>query len=287
MITENQIDSIIGRDVRGTDGEKIGRAGQVYLDDQTGRPEWVTVHTGLFGTNESFVPLAGAELTEDAVTVPFTKQVVKDAPNVDPAGGHLSLEEEEQLHRYYGVEGGDAMTSDAGMDAGMDDGMDDATGDAPLTGGTDDGRTVGHDTSGPTTDEAMTLSEERLDVGTQTREAGRARLRKYVTTEEQTVTVPVTKEHVRVVTEPITEDNLAEATSGPEISEEEHEVVLHEEVPVLQTEVVPVERVRLEKEVETVQEQVSGTVRKEHVEREDDDAGRVPDERTPTDRTAE
>ena len=57
MINENQIQSVMGSDVHGSDGEKIGRAGQVYLDDQTGRPEWVTVNTGLFGTNESFVPL--------------------------------------------------------------------------------------------------------------------------------------------------------------------------------------------------------------------------------------
>ncbi|KGN29183.1 hypothetical protein N798_15135 [Knoellia flava TL1] len=106
----------------------------------------------------------------------------------------------------------------------------------------------------------------QLKDGNERREAGRARLRKYVTTEEQQVTVPVTREEVRVEREPITEANRDEAMSGPDISEEEHEVTLHEERPVVATEAVPVEQVRLEKEQVTEQEQVSGEVRKEHIE---------------------
>ncbi|MGM3151008.1 DUF2382 domain-containing protein, partial [Escherichia coli] len=84
----------------------------------------------------------------------------------------------------------------------------------------------GHDTSGPTTDSAMTRSEEHLEAGTQTREAGRARLRKYVTTETETVTVPVEKEHAVLEREPVDGSNVDEALDGPAISEEEHEVVL-------------------------------------------------------------
>src|SRR5436305_11155416 len=126
--------------------------------------------------------------------------------------------------------------------------------------------TVGHDTSGPTTDDAMTRSEEELRVGTERREAGRARLRKYVVTEEVSKSVPVQREEVRVEREPITDGNIDDALDGPAISEEEHEVVLHEETPVVEKEAVPVERVRLDKETVTDQATVTEDVRKEEIE---------------------
>jgi uncharacterized protein (TIGR02271 family) len=141
-------------------------------------------------------------------------------------------------------------------------------------GGTTDTRdargTVGHDTSGPTTDDAMTRSEERLDVGTTSEEAGRARLRKYVTTEEETITVPVKKERAVIETEPISGDDRDQALSGPAISEEEHEVVLNEERAVVGKTTEPVERVRLDKETVTEEETVNEEVRKEHIEAEGD-----------------
>ena len=122
----------------------------------------------------------------------------------------------------------------------------------------------------------MTRSEERLQVGTQTREAGRARLRKYVVTENVTQTVPVSHEEVRIEREPITDANIGDATSGPSISEEEHEVVLHEERPVVAKETVPVERVRLGKETVTEQETVSEDVRKEQIDTDVDDDVAAP-----------
>jgi sporulation protein YlmC with PRC-barrel domain len=87
MITENPITDIKDRDVYGSDGEKIGRVGVVYLDDDSGRPEWVTINTGLFGTKTSFAPLANAEVIERGLSVPFDKATVKDAPNVAPMTG--------------------------------------------------------------------------------------------------------------------------------------------------------------------------------------------------------
>ena len=134
-------------------------------------------------------------------------------------------------------------------------------------------RGEGHDTSGPNTDEAMTRSEERLDVGTTTRETGKARLRKYVVTEEQTVTVPVTHEEVRVEREPITDANVGDATAGAEISEEEHEVTLHEEQVVVNKEAVPVERVKLGTETVTEEQQVTEEVRKEQIETDGTNVG--------------
>jgi uncharacterized protein (TIGR02271 family) len=112
----------------------------------------------------------------------------------------------------------------------------------------------------------MTRSEEQLRVGTETREAGRARLRKHIVTEQQQVTVPVSREEVTLEREPITEANRGEAYDGPGISEEEHEVTLHAERPVVDTETVAVERVRLGKERVTEQETVGGEVRKEEIE---------------------
>jgi uncharacterized protein (TIGR02271 family) len=251
MITEQQLNSVIGSTAVGTDG-KLGAVGEVYLDDETGRPEWATVRTGLFGTKEAFVPLAEANLSGEDLRLPYDKDMVKNAPHIE-SEGHLSPAEEEELYRYYGV--GTAPSS------------------APIADTTSAG-TVGHDTSGPTTDDAMTRSEEHLKVGTQRVEAGRARLRKYVVTESVTQSVPVSHEEVRLEREPITDANIGNALDGPAISEEEHEVVLHAERPVVAKEAVPVERVRLDTETVTEQETVSDTVRKEQIELDTD--GKAP-----------
>jgi uncharacterized protein (TIGR02271 family) len=120
----------------------------------------------------------------------------------------------------------------------------------------------------------MTRSEERLVAGTRTEDTGRARLRKHVVTEQQQVTVPVSREEVRLEREPITDANRGDATSGPDISESEHEVTLHAERPVVDTETVPVERVRLNKETVTDQQNVSGEVRKEQIAFDGDDGRR-------------
>ena len=265
MIGTDTISRVIGQDVYDESGEKIGSAGEVYLDDETGQPEWVTVRTGLFGTKESFVPIRDANLTDDGVRVPVSKTQVKDAPKID-TDGHLSPEEEQELYRYYGMGTG----TDAGFQTTGTETRGTETRGTETTGfaDTDARGTVGRDTSGPTTDDAMTLSEERLNVGTRSEEVGRARLRKYVVTENVTESVPVTREEVRLEREPITDGNVGNAMDGPAISEEEHEVTLHAERAVVDKEAVPVERVRLDKTTVTEQEQVSEGLRKEEIELE-------------------
>jgi hypothetical protein len=165
---------------------------------------------------------------------------VKDAPKID-TDGHLLPQEEQELCRYYGLYYGlgngtavtdttTSGTSGLAGTAGSAGGCHDLSGEAGI---------VGHHTSGPTTDNAMTRSEERLNVGTRTEEAGRARLRKYIVTENYVVTenvtetVPVSREEVRVEREPITDANIGNAMDGPAISEEEHEVTVHAERPVV------------------------------------------------------
>jgi len=265
MIGTDTISRVIGQDVYDESGEKIGSAAEVYLDDETGQPEWVTVRTGLFGTKESFVPIRNADLTDDGVRVPVSKTQVKDAPKID-TDGHLSPEEEQELYRYYGM-GTGTQTSGFETTGRQTTGVAD-TGYATdtATDTTDARGTVGRDTSGPTTDDAMTRSEERLTVGTRSEEVGRARLRKYVVTENVTESVPVTREEVRVEREPITDANVGNAMDGPAISEEEHEVTLHAERAVVEKEAVPVERVRLDKTTVTDEERVSENLRKEEIE---------------------
>jgi uncharacterized protein (TIGR02271 family) len=221
-----------GREVVSGDGDKIGTLEEIYLDTHTGQPEWATVNTGLFGKKQSFVPLVESGPQGGRVVVPYSKDQVKDAPSVDP-DGELSADEEQQLYRHYGVGNG-------------------------------------RDVSGPTTDDAMTRSEEELRVGTSQRERGRVRLRKYVVTEEVQRTVPVQREEVRVEREPITEGNADAAMAGPDISEEEHEVTLHEEEVVVEKRAVPKERVRMSKDTVTDEQTVSEEVRKERIEVEGD-----------------
>jgi uncharacterized protein (TIGR02271 family) len=186
--------------------------------------------------------------------VPYSKSFIKDAPRVEN-DEELTAPEEQRLFEYYSQAGG------------MSTGAATTTTTQPVADDRDNVHgTVGHDTSGPTTDNAMTRSEEQLRVGTERVEAGRARLRKYVTTETETRTVPIAKETVSVEREPITDANMPNAMSGPAISEEEHEVVLTEERPVVQKEAVPVERVRLDKDVVTENVQVTEEVRKEQID---------------------
>jgi uncharacterized protein (TIGR02271 family) len=256
----------IGQTLYSSDNEKVGKIGQVFLDDDTDRPEFLTVNTGLFGMNESFVPAADATVDGEGVRVPFTKDQVKDAPNVDVDSGHLDQSEERRLYEHYGLTYSE-RSSDSGLPEG---GTGLATGTTGTSGRGDTFTGEGHDTSGPNTDEAMTRSEERLDVGTTSQEAGRVRLRKYVTTEQETVTVPVKKERAVLETEPITGENRDEALAGPDISEEEHEVVLTEERAVVGKTAEPVERVRLGTETVTDEETVTEEVRKEHIEAEGD-----------------
>jgi uncharacterized protein (TIGR02271 family) len=253
-----------GRTMVDPAGDKLGTIDAIYLDDETGQPEWATVTRGLFSAKAAFVPLAQAQDMGDSVQVPYDKQQVKNAPTMR-ADGSLSQDEEAELYRHYGLEYSEHRF-DSGLPAGT--GQDVDPRDWDRDGVYDDvqDRAVGRDTSGPTTDDAMTRSEEELRVGTETRERGRARLRKYVVTEDQQVTVPVRREEVRVEREPITDANLDAATSGPAISEEEHEVTLREEEVVVDKRAVPKERVRLDTETVTDERQVSEEVRKEHIE---------------------
>lgn len=236
MSTESAAQLLERGEVVGSDGESIGRVAQVYLDDQSGQPSWVTVKTGWFGSSESFVPLGAASIDGDTVRVPYDKDRIKGAPHHE-TDESLSEQNEQDLYSYYGL-------TSTGRDTGTDTG------------------TASTSNSG----ESLTRSEEQLHVGTEKVQTGRARLRKFVVTEQQTVTVPVTREEVRLVREPITgEENLGDV----EIGDAAAEVVLTEERVVVSKETVPVEKVRLGTETVTEQREVTEAVRKEQIEFDD------------------
>ncbi len=162
MISTEHLGGLIGSTAYDSTGQKIGRIGQVFLDDETGGPEFATVHTGMFATNESFVPLADASYSGDRLDLPFTKDRIKDAPNIDINAGHISATQEDELYRYYGM--GSGMT---GTQTGV---TDDLRAEGDGVGVTDDLRAEG-----------------------ESREAGRARLRKYVVTGTEDDVVDVTR----------------------------------------------------------------------------------------------
>jgi uncharacterized protein (TIGR02271 family) len=246
MVNTLTVDQCIGRSLLDADGERIGKVEDVYLDNQTGQPEWFAVKTGWFGSRISFVPIQGASTEADDLSVPYSKSQVKDAPNAE-ADGQLSQEEEAQLYAHYGV-GYSERRSDSGLPEG-----------GPASKG---------DTSKG--DRAMTRSEEELVAGKRKEAKGQARLVKYVETEHVNITVPVMREKAKLVTEPITDANRDEALSGKDIKEGVHEETLYEEEPVVEKRTVPKERVRLEKETVTDEEQVEGEVRKERIRTEGD-----------------
>jgi hypothetical protein len=168
------------RDVLDPDGEKIGALGDVFLDSETQRPAWGGVRTGLFGHRESYVPLGQVTEDGDDLRVPFTKDLVKDAPRIDP-DVELTAEEEEALWRHYGEEYVPLRDDD----------------DIVAATGTDDA--------------AMTRSEEEVHVEPgPMRPTERVRLRKVLVTEEEQRTIPVRKEVIQLETDPVPEGHIEE-----------------------------------------------------------------------------
>jgi sporulation protein YlmC with PRC-barrel domain len=92
-----------GEQLTDREGQQVGKVEEIYLDADSGEPEWALVHTGLFGTKRTFVPLAGATEQDGELRVPLEKSKVKDAPQVEP-DGKLTKDEETALYRHYGIE---------------------------------------------------------------------------------------------------------------------------------------------------------------------------------------
>ncbi|MGC3863135.1 YsnF/AvaK domain-containing protein [Micromonospora chersina] len=231
-LTEQQVRSLYGQDVQDRSGAKIGSVGQVWADP-SGEATWVSVKTGVMGHHESMAPLDAARMQQDGrLQVQYDKATVRSAPSVETGTNQpLSTEQLAQLYRHYQI----------GEQAGPPPKQKQQAG-------------------GP----EMVRSEERLRVGTESEPAGAARLSKRVVTENVQTSVPVEHDEVTVVHEPILDADRANVRAG--IGEEQREMELRAERPVVAKEQVPVERVRLNKD-EIVEEQpVNAQVRRELVD---------------------
>lgn len=271
------VNEVIGSDAYDPDGVRVGRVGQVFLDDKDDEPTWVTVDTGGSGAGESFVPLDGASFDGDRLVVAYPKDRIASAPHVGDQD-HLTPAEEERLHDHYGT-----TVTATGPDTG------------PATG--PDATATDPSAVGAPSDDAMTLSEERLQVGTSSRVSGRARMRKHVVVEEVQVTVPVRREKVVLETDagespqaadvPVDAQAGADAPAGSGSSgdatgqvpgeplpgdgqPDEAEMIVYEERPVVTTETVPVQRVKLATTEDVVDETVTEDLRRERVDLDGD-----------------
>lgn len=250
-------------------GDKIGKVGEVYLRDDSQQPAWIMVKSGLFNNKETMVPLQGAKMSEQGIQVGVSKDKIKDAPRLDPEG-HLSEQDSTELYRYYGISP-EVPNSRGPVDSPMPSGQQQRGSRQPTAGQRPSGRPAAGqrpaDQQAADQQAEMIRSEERLNVGTERVESGRVRLRKYVVTEQQQVTVPVSHEEVHVEREPISAADRDRMTGDAgKLKESEQEVVLHEEKPVVRTETVPVERVRLGTDTVTDEQTVGGEVHKERID---------------------
>ncbi|WP_165958947.1 PRC and DUF2382 domain-containing protein [Actinomadura sp. KC345] len=307
MEAQTQVRELMGTSVTDTNGAKVGTIKQVYLNDDSGAPEWVTVHTGWFGMRESFVPLSGARKNQDMLQVPYDKETIKGAPNVD-ADEHLSHAQIVDLYRHYGVRPpGGRRTEETGTST-------ETSGDRRTTG--EEGR-AGTGTTGPqeTSGKAaaagaagtaggaagaagmavrpekgekgkkqmpaqsaragaesapteITRSEERMRINTERHETGRVHVHKWIETEMVERTIPVSHEEIKIDREPIADGRPSAEVS---VSEEDLEIILYEERPIIAKEAIPVERVRIRTEQVQDEQTVRGELRKERVEVTRDD----------------
>jgi PRC-barrel domain/Domain of unknown function (DUF2382) len=184
---EHDLDTILswrGRTVFDRKDEKIGKVGDLYLDDETGRAAYAGVRTGLFGRHESILPLSDVTERNGDLVVPYDAELVRDAPAIDPDAS-LDEAEQERLARHYAAPGEPA----AGRSTVPTDGDRDA---APGQGGP-----------------GMVRSEEEVVTGaTDLRPAERVRLRKVLVTEDVRQTVPVRREEIRLATDPPPEGTI-------------------------------------------------------------------------------
>jgi uncharacterized protein (TIGR02271 family) len=166
-MTIDQLAEARGKPVYDADGDEIGQVDEIFYDRQSEQPEWLGIGTGFFGTKRVLVPMEGAELREDGFYVPYSKDQVKESPDID--GDEISRETEQDLCAHYRL-----RYSDEG----------DAKGDKRGT-------------------KTMTRSEEELEVGKREVEAGQVRLRKWVETEPAEVDVELSRETARVTREAV------------------------------------------------------------------------------------
>lgn len=276
MADFNRIEDLANATAFDVDGDKVGGVKDVYVNDTTGQPDFVSVNHGLFGGGDSIVPLRGHTLRDGELHLAFPKERIEDAPDLDE-NGHLTTEDQDAFYRHYGLENTQdvttyetgnrfAETGAAGAAGTAGAGAGYAAGERNVETDVDTERrdVVDADRRDVADNGEIIRSEEQLNVSKDRVETGEVRLRKYVVNETETVEVPVEREEVRVVREPITDADRANYDSN--IGEQEASVTLSEERVNVSKESVPVEKVSLEKDTVRDTETVSEQVRKERFE---------------------
>jgi stress response protein YsnF/sporulation protein YlmC with PRC-barrel domain len=281
-----QAEQLIGVRVTGGDGQVVGTVQQVFNDDRDGTPVWARIRAG---NRDRFVPLSGSRVTKDGLSVPFDTQKIMSGPEVS-AERHMSAAQTDQLSRHFGLsvpaQGGDP---DAGTRSRQTQPGETRPGETrpgeTRPGETRPGETRPGETQAETQrgeaqrgaaqpdEEWLIRAEERVDVGTEMLESGRARLHKYVDVEPVEQAVHVFHEEYEIERVPITPEERVRGV----IAEAEQEIILHEERPVFRKETVPVERVRLVAKRVEEDRTLRDEIRKERVEVEGNSGMRTPE----------
>lgn len=294
MTTEKNLKDLFNATAYDKDGDKLGAVKEIFVDDDTGQPACAEVGHGLFGMASSLVPMRGHRLSGEELQLAFSKDRIKDAPDVGD-DQHLTREDQQRIWDHYQL----SDARDTERYRAEERAEDAATRDVDhrreaATAGT--GAGIAGNRPGHVTDDrertdaaarhradadSMVRSEERLNVDKENVETGQVRLRKHVVKDTETVEVPVTREEVRVEREPISREEAAGADSR--IGDDEASVTLHEERVNVTKESVPVEKVKLGKETVRDTETHTEELRKEQIEADGlrGDGARADDRRTP------
>ncbi len=259
MIEPDKAEYLFTCEVLDTYGETVGPVGQVWSTGGTGQPVWATVRTGTLVPGEHALPLHTAELHDEWIYVPYSRELITQAPDVDLARGAMTDAEEAALALHY-----DLPTRDDSPSHGDD-----------TTGYGDSATPAGDDQTSPPYSEIgdnFATSTEQPVLNTEPGRAGRVRLVKYVVTELQQVTIEVSHEEVRLEREPLTGGEPATSSDGLMLEHDiDAEVTLYAERPVIQMEVVPIEQVRIAKITSIDEQTVTGLLPPERIDREDDE----------------
>ncbi len=252
-LTRDQLAALRDQSVYDRVGDKIGGINRILYDKATGDPEWVAASTGFLGTKTVLMPLAEASLESDGLRVPYTKDQVKDAPDITIEGGEISEADEQTLYRHYGLSYSERRSA-----SGLPESR---TPRAEVV--TEREREVTERPRAPQTGERVELREEELRAQKRPVEAGEVEVRKDVVSEQRTMEVPVTREEVYVERHPVEGREVADRPVGE--GENIRVPVREEEVTV---EKQPVVREELEIGKRPVQEteQISDTVQREVVD---------------------
>ena len=101
-------DELLGLDVFDRHGAKIGPIAHVYAEEESGRPLFASVKTGLLRLGRSILALKKAEQTRKGIRVPYDRPYVERAPRFDARrDGTLTRAEQVHLNHYYGIVRGD------------------------------------------------------------------------------------------------------------------------------------------------------------------------------------